>query len=56
MEKGSPRAKCEKIEGGFRIEVTGIDSKGESSHCCIPVVIKCGDSGTECCSEEEKKE
>ena len=30
MGNVNPKAKCEKIEGGYRIEITGIDIKGES--------------------------
>lgn len=56
MEKRNPEVKCEKIEGGCRIEVTGIDCQGGSSGCCMPIVLKCGDSGKDCCSQEEKQE
>jgi hypothetical protein len=56
MEKEIPKVKCVEIEGGYRIEVTGVDFKGKSSGCCVPVVIKCGDSKEECCPPEEKKE
>ena len=56
MEKRNPEVKCEKIEGGCRIEVTGIDCQGGSSSCCMPIVLKCGDSGKDCCSQEEKQE
>ena len=56
MGNVNPKAKCEKIEGGYRIEITGIDIKGESSHCCIPVVINCCDDDADCCPRGEKKE
>ena len=56
MEKRDCNVKCVEIEGGYRIEVTGLDPKGKSGACCIPVVVKCGDTQSECCSPEEKKE
>ncbi len=56
MEKENCQVKCVEIEGGCRIEVTGLDLKGKSTGCCIPVVVKCGDSKSECCSPEKKKE
>ncbi|UCC78529.1 MAG: hypothetical protein JSW64_09605 [Candidatus Zixiibacteriota bacterium] len=56
MEKEKCSVKCVEIKGGYRIEVTGLDLKGKSAGCCIPVVIKCGDTKEECCPPEEKKE
>jgi len=56
MEKETCKVKCVEIEGGYRIEVTGPDLKGKSGSCCIPVVVKCDDSKSECCPPEAKKE
>jgi len=56
MEKEKCQVKCIEIEGGYKIEVTGLDLKGKSAGCCIPVIVKCGDSKSDCCSPEEKKD
>ena len=56
MEKDDCKVKCTEIEGGYKIEITGIDLKGKAPGCCIPVVIKCGDAKSECCPPEKKKE
>ena len=56
MEKEGCNVKCVEIEGGYRIEVTGADLKNKSGCCCIPVVIKCGDTKSECCPPKEKKD
>jgi hypothetical protein len=52
--KGS--VKCVEIEGGYKIEIKGSDLKGLSAGCCVPLVVKCGDSKSECCPPEEKKD
>lgn len=56
MEKEKCNVRCVEIEGGYKIEVTGLDPKGKSAGCCIPVVIKCGDTREDCRPQEEKKE
>ena len=56
MEKETCQVKCVEIEGGCKIEITGLDLKGKSGSCCIPVVVKCGDSKSGCWPPEEKKD
>jgi hypothetical protein len=55
LEKESCNVKCEKIEGGYRVEVTGMDLKDKSAGCCIPVVLNCCDTKSECCPPEKKE-
>lgn len=56
MDKEKYSVKCVEIEGGYKIEIKGPDLKGLSAGCCVPLVVKCGESKSECCPPEEKKD